>query len=195
MKISANMDYVRIVVAIAEDLEGCLNESLDFTQTLIPGFNPVRDHASDVKVDGCSRFYKVKNTRDAIELAKISKLVEVRRGRDEGHGKAIILVFEAPEEIGETAESVPISGEVYTMQKVHGSLQATGTVSYWPMSTRIFCIVLTPENADGDVAFATAHPGLPDPDPRPGYADLKEGEELDAFSVLLYGLRPTARKS
>ena len=166
-----------------------------FTQALDPSFNPVRDHVADVKIDGCSRFYTAHNVDDVLELAKGARLLEVRKGRKGRHGRALCFVFEADVVIGEAVESMPIEGEKYVMQKVHGMLQPVGTVAYWPSGTKVFTIVLTPENEAGELALASAYPGYPDPEPRPGWENLIEGQELSAFQVLMYGLRPSARKN
>lgn len=184
-----------IVLGAIIDWNKKFEEAWEFTQKLDANFNPVRDHAPDIRIDGCSHFYKANTVTDVLELARGAKLLEVRKGRKGRHGRALCFIFEASEPVGEAVESMPIEGETYVMKMVHGMLQPVGKVAYWPSVSNVFTVVLTPENENGDLALASAYPGYPDPEPRPGYVGLKEDEELSAFQVLLYGLRPSARKN
>ena len=155
-----------------------------------PEHNPFQGHTTADPVTK-SRFRDVNRENVENRQRQMSTLLDLigdgqfmfKPGKD----GAVCIIVAAENVIGTVANNTPIDGNLYTIETVHGSLQARGEGNLVLEPTKIFTIVLTPEKVNNTVEYALAsvYPGQPDADP---VMPFEEGQKVHGLELRLAGI-------
>ena len=139
-----------------------VNKANDNLLVIAPHHDPFAGHLSGDEPTKSRFLFPQAGIGTICDLLSESRIESV----EEGHGGAILLVFEAGHEIGEVVTNSPRPDGIYVMEKVHGMIQPTGEGDIIRGGTKIFTVCLTLEEIPGvgkDFALASVYPGRPDP--------------------------------
>ena len=164
-----------------ENVFSVVRAAFESLKVVAPNYNPFAGHLSGDEPTK-SRF-SFANAEPVSTLADLMGQAELVRG--EGGTEAILFVFKANMEIGETVTNAPIPTNSYRMELVHGMLQPKGEGILTRNSTAEFTVCLTWEDIPGhgrDLALASVYPGQPD---APwDMTDLTEGQTISGQELL-----------